>query len=404
MHQKSSLVFIISISIAVIASWIFLIVPDLKNSTEYFGTLLAAEGQSRQANSVGGELGEPILHQIFVRQQVIEEDGNILKIKTLIYDRDIVTKENFWEYESVDLIDRTTRKFVEKEDVYYISPYNIQKQDYNFWMYVGGVSFETKFVKTDYLKNLEVYVFESKQTLDTSGTFPQFPTEQIEKELTVTFFVEPITGKFVAYEAVWKDWIIKDGEKILILDAFEETTQYSRTTEAKTALDQIQLFYLYDTVIPIFLVAISAGSILVVFVNQNLRTRTKELKQTKEIDKLKEEFVAMITHDLKQPLVVISGNAEMLAEPKMGELNEMQKESVGEIAANVSLQLSMIDNLVTAQKLGAGAMKYDIEELSSKDLLNACIKTHSPIMHDKNIDYFDSSTVDIKIKVIENAF
>jgi len=116
-----------------------------------------------------------------------------------------------------------------------------------------------------------------------------------------------------------------------------------------------------------------------------------------DLQKEKEEFVAMITHDLKQPLVPISGNAEMLMNPKMGELNEMQKECVNEIRGQVTLQLSMIDNLVSAQKLGAGSMKYDIEELSSKNILNDCIKIHSPIMSDKHIEFFDSSTIDIKI-------
>jgi len=138
-------------------------------------------------------------------------------------------------------------------------------------------------------------------------------------------------------------------------------------------------------------------------------------QKLKNAQKEKEEFVAMITHDLKQPLVPISGNAEMLSNPKMGELNEMQKECVDEIAANASRQLSMIDNLVSAQKLGAGAMEFDTEELSSKDLLKNCIKTHSPIMADKHIEYFDSSIEDIKIigdkrrilesftKIIQNA-
>ena len=117
------------------------------------------------------------------------------------------------------------------------------------------------------------------------------------------------------------------------------------------------------------------------------------------LQKEKEEFVAMITHDLKQPLVPIQGNAEMLMNPKMGELNEMQKECVNEIQAQTSLQLSMIDNLVSAQKLGAGSMKYDLEELSTKDILKDCIKIHSPIMTDKHIEFFDSSTIDIKIMV-----
>ena len=116
-----------------------------------------------------------------------------------------------------------------------------------------------------------------------------------------------------------------------------------------------------------------------------------------DLQKEKDEFVAMITHDLKQPLVPIQGNAQMLLNPKMGELNEMQKGSVNEILGQVNLQLSMIDNLVSAQKLGAGSMKYDIEELSTKNILTDCIKIHSPIMTDKHIEYFDSSTADVKI-------
>ncbi len=121
-------------------------------------------------------------------------------------------------------------------------------------------------------------------------------------------------------------------------------------------------------------------------------------KKLKNAQKEKEEFVAMITHDLKQPLVPISGNAEMLNNPKMGELNEMQKDCVAEIIANASRQLSMIDNLVSAQKLGAGAMEYDIEELSTKNILKEAIKTHTPAMTDRNIEYFDSSTIDVKVK------
>jgi len=116
-----------------------------------------------------------------------------------------------------------------------------------------------------------------------------------------------------------------------------------------------------------------------------------------DVQKEKEEFVAMITHDLKQPLVPIQGNAEMLTNPKMGQLNEMQMECVNAIRAQASLQLSMIENLISAQKLGSGSMKYDIEELSTKNILNDCIKTHSPIMTDKHIEYFDSSTIDVKI-------
>jgi len=40
-------------------------------------------------------------------------------------------------------------------------------------------------------------------------------------------------------------------------------------------------------------------------------------------------------------------------------------------------------------------MKYDIDEISTKGILDDCIKIHSPIMSDKNIEYFNSSTIDV---------
>ncbi len=131
---------------------------------------------------------------------------------------------------------------------------------------------------------------------------------------------------------------------------------------------------------------------------KNLDVAEHKIDLDKKLAKEKEEFVAMITHDLKQPLVPILGSLDLLRLPEVGELNEMQKDSVDEIHARATLLLSMIENLVSAQKLGADAMEYDIEELSSKDILNECLKTHSPIMKDKKIKYFDSSTEDIKIK------
>jgi len=121
---------------------------------------------------------------------------------------------------------------------------------------------------------------------------------------------------------------------------------------------------------------------------QSLKTAKRE----------KEEFVAMLSHDLKQPLVPIRGHVDLLKMPEMGELNKDQRESVDEIQTRAILLLSMIDNLVSAQRLGLGAMKYDVEEFSSKTILSECIKTHSLIMNDKNIELFDSSIKDIKIK------
>lgn len=121
------------------------------------------------------------------------------------------------------------------------------------------------------------------------------------------------------------------------------------------------------------------------------------LKQLEQAAKEKEEIAAMITHDLKQPLVPISGNATMLTNPKMGELNEMQKESVNEILLNSIHLGGQIENLLTSFKMGANALEYSIEKISTKEILETFMKEKAPIMKSKDIEYVNTSKEDFTI-------
>ncbi len=202
------------------------------------------------------------------------------------------------------------------------------------------------------------------------------------------------------YDDIWNTLKSGDAWKGDVKNKAKDGSFFWTLTTIMPFLDENEKPYKFIAIRRDITAKVEADQRLKVTLAENVVQKDKiqdQYVKLQDLQKEKEEFVAMITHDLKQPLVPISGNAEMLMNPKMGELNEMQKDCVNEIRGQASLQLSMIDNLVSAQKLGAGSMKYDIEELSTKNILNDCIKTHSPIMSDKHIEFFDSSTVDIKI-------
>jgi len=399
-------ILILIIGILTITSWVFLIVPELKNDFSAFQQVKEHIGKDTYVEYIGGELSPPHNSKDFTEYYVVNVDGDILEIKSTYTSRDLVTGQIVYDRTSTYFVDQTTRKHVGNEGWYFIFPLNVQKQNYSLLDPNMEVPATFVFEETKYIDGLEVYVFSCESFGDDlSDGFAEFAPTKIYADQTCKASIEPITGKNVEFAITWDIYTIQDGSRLPVEVGGAETTVFSEQILLQSAKETKQLFSVYDSVIPIFLLITIGGVFSTSVVLKKSKEKTKAVTEAqKKIDmdeklaKEKEEFVARITHDLKQPLVPILGNVDLLELPEMGELNEMQKESVAEIHNRTNLLLSMIENLISAQKIGSGAMKFDSEELSSKTILKDCLKTHTPIMNDKNIEFFDSSTIDIKIK------
>ena len=73
-------------------------------------------------------------------------------------------------------------------------------------------------------------------------------------------------------------------------------------------------------------------------------------------DVIKEEFLAMITHELKTPLVPIIGYVDILLSQKLGKINDAQKEKLEIIRISSQFLLRMISDLLVAQKIELGQL------------------------------------------------
>lgn len=81
--------------------------------------------------------------------------------------------------------------------------------------------------------------------------------------------------------------------------------------------------------------------------NQDLRKANKHLR---ELDKLKDEFVYIATHELKTPVTVIKGYTSMIKDGNYGDMPESLKEPLKEIeSASQQLQLLVNDLLDIAR-------------------------------------------------------
>jgi GAF domain-containing protein/anti-sigma regulatory factor (Ser/Thr protein kinase) len=80
-------------------------------------------------------------------------------------------------------------------------------------------------------------------------------------------------------------------------------------------------------------------------------TVMQDITHLKELDQMKSDFVATVSHDLRSPLSNIAGYAIVL--PEAGELNETQQEFVEGIKLSAAKMTTLIDNLLDLGKIEA---------------------------------------------------
>lgn len=132
--------------------------------------------------------------------------------------------------------------------------------------------------------------------------------------------------------------------------------------------------------------------------------RTKELKsayeELKKMDKLKDEFLSMISHELRTPITSIMAYLETILSSL--ESDEMEKEMQEEfitIAFKESERLKkIVDDVIDLSKLESGTMDFSIERRDIEDILKkVCDKLQKDI-EEKDIQI--KKSIDLKNKII----
>jgi signal transduction histidine kinase len=117
-----------------------------------------------------------------------------------------------------------------------------------------------------------------------------------------------------------------------------------------------------------------------------------DITYLKEIDDMKSEFVATVSHDLKSPLTFMLGYATML--PLVGQMEPKQEEFVGKIVGGIEQMADLVDGLLDLGRLEAGGGLV-LGNLSIKETLESVIQEYRVSASESGIDLriqFDENT------------
>gem|GEM_PF-1391802 len=112
---------------------------------------------------------------------------------------------------------------------------------------------------------------------------------------------------------------------------------------------------------------------------------SSEIVSLKELHRLKSEFLANTSHELRTPMNAIIGYTSLLLDGIYGALTEKQQSVLKRIATNSNNLLHLINNILDISKLTAGKITLYVEEFQLSEALSEVVDAMESLAKEKNI-------------------
>jgi signal transduction histidine kinase len=114
--------------------------------------------------------------------------------------------------------------------------------------------------------------------------------------------------------------------------------------------------------------------------------KKSEIKELLRLDKYKNEFISMISHELISPLVSNKEYAEILLKKRsLGQINEKQKKALQYIFRNKKKQGSLVEDILDCTKLELGQINLLKKDALISEIFTNVFNDCKPMIGEKQI-------------------
>ena len=110
--------------------------------------------------------------------------------------------------------------------------------------------------------------------------------------------------------------------------------------------------------------------------NQDLKCAMDQANEkaieARKANRAKSQFLANMSHELRTPLNHIIGFTELVADQKIGEISELQKEYLTDVLSSSRHLLMLINDILDLSKVEAGKMELILSRVDVLSMLNGC--------------------------------
>jgi signal transduction histidine kinase len=128
--------------------------------------------------------------------------------------------------------------------------------------------------------------------------------------------------------------------------------------------------------------------------NRQLNESNRELNEAnaklRELSEMREEFLALTTHDLRSPLTVISGVISFFTSGRLGELSPEQQNMVAMMERNTQSLIELVNDLLDASKLESGTMRLETAAIDLRSVIDELREAMLPMAKEKGIELVET--------------
>ena len=97
------------------------------------------------------------------------------------------------------------------------------------------------------------------------------------------------------------------------------------------------------------------------------------LRKLREVEKMRDDLMKMIVHDLKTPLTSVLATMEMLADGDFGPLNEQQRKMLSDAESKAEDLLALIGDLLEVSRIEEATITLEVQPIAPAALLNELV-------------------------------
>lgn len=122
-----------------------------------------------------------------------------------------------------------------------------------------------------------------------------------------------------------------------------------------------------------------------------------DITESRELDRMKRDFVAMVTHDLKTPLCSVQMCLSLIQSGAYGQISDRGKSSIALADANVTRLVDMVERLLRIDSLEAGNFALHVDTTTVSEFVQPAVQLVSGYADKQNVSLIVEDFEDVEL-------